>query len=67
MHLLWMAPAGVAGAGFVLVIGVAAHLTGQARGLRRDVERFSELRPALLALREASDEARRSAGALRNH
>jgi hypothetical protein len=66
MHLIWVAPAGVAGAGFVLVIGVAAHVTAQARGLRREMKRFSELRPALVALREASADAHRGAAALRN-
>jgi hypothetical protein len=65
MHYLWIAPAGVAVIGAVLILGAVARVTEQARGLRRDLRRFSELRPALVALRDASDEARRAAAGLR--
>ena len=65
MRFAWVVPAGVAGAGAVLLLGAVARVTEQARGLRRDLQRFSQLRPALVELRRASDEARRSADALR--
>jgi cytochrome c-type biogenesis protein CcmH/NrfF len=66
MRYLWAAPAGVAVVGTVLLIGALARLAEQAKGLRRDLRRFSELRPALVALRHASDEARQAAEALRH-
>ena len=65
MRYVWVAPAGLALVGAVLVMGAVARVTEQARGLRRDLRRFSELRPALVALRDASDEARRVAAGLR--
>ncbi len=67
MHYLWVAPAGVAAIGGVLLIGAVARVTEQSRSLRRDLRRFSELRPALVALRDASDEAHRVAAGLRQH
>jgi hypothetical protein len=66
MHFAWVVPAGVAAAGSVLLLGAVARVTEQARALRRDLQRFSQLRPALVELRRASDEARRSAEALRH-
>jgi hypothetical protein len=66
MHYVWVVPAGAAVVGAVLLVGAVARVAEQAKGLGRDLQRFSELRPALVALRDASDDARQTAMALRH-
>lgn len=58
MTLIWIAPAAVLVVGLVLVVAVAMRAAQEAAGLRRDLARFGELRPALLEVRELSSELR---------
>lgn len=58
MTLLWIVPAALALAGTVVVAAVARRAAEEAAGLRRDIARFGELRPALLEVREGSAAAR---------
>jgi hypothetical protein len=52
MSWAWVIPAAIAGLG-VLVMMVVAHRTAeQARGLRRDLDRVGDLRPALVEVRD---------------
>ena len=66
MTLLWLAPALIALAGLLAVAATASRARDEARGLRRDVGRFSELRPALVELRQATQDLRHTAHDLRD-
>jgi len=57
MSWVWIAPGAVAVIGTFLMFLVGARLADQLRGARRDLGRFSELRPALIELRRATGEA----------
>ena len=50
MTLLWILPAALAVVGTVLIAAVANRAAEEASGLRRDIARIGELRPALVEL-----------------
>ena len=66
MPLLWLAPALIALVGLLAVAAAAARANDEVKGLRRDVGRFSELRPALVELRHSTQELRHTAQSLRD-
>ena len=56
MTWLWVVPAALAVGGTGLLVGAARRAAAEAAGLTREVARFSDLRPALLAVRDLTDE-----------
>lgn len=60
-----MVPVAFAAVVLAVVAGVARRAADEAAGLRRDLRRFSDLRPALIELRHLSDDAARRAAGLR--
>ena len=58
---MWLVPAVVAVLAALPIILMIRRLTGEAIELRRDVQRFSELRPALLELKTDADAFRTAA------
>jgi hypothetical protein len=50
----WIAPAVVAVAGLPIVIGLARRAAEEAAGLRRDLQRFGDLQPALVEVATAA-------------
>lgn len=52
---MWLVPAVVAVLAALPIILMIRRLTGEAIELRREVQRFSELRPALLELRSDAE------------
>jgi hypothetical protein len=65
MPLLWLLPAVIALIGMFAVAATASRAGDEARGLRRELGRFSELRPALVELGHATSDIRQTAEALR--
>jgi len=66
MTLLWILPAVVALVGTMLLVGVARRVADEATGLNRELARFSELRPALIAVRDITAETALTARQLRS-
>jgi len=56
MGLLWTVPTAAALAGLAVVAGLARRVADEAAGLRRDVRRFGDLRPALVEVRDRTQE-----------
>jgi cytochrome c-type biogenesis protein CcmH/NrfF len=52
LTLLWILPAALAVVGTVVIAAVASRAAEEASGLRRDLLRMGELRPALVELRD---------------
>ncbi|HEX7165986.1 MAG TPA: hypothetical protein VF230_03300 [Acidimicrobiales bacterium] len=57
--MMWLVPAAIAVLAALPIVLVARRLVGEAVQLRRDVQRFSDLRPALLELRSEAETFRR--------
>jgi hypothetical protein len=56
---MWALPLAVAVIALVPIVVAVRRLAVEAMGLRREIDRFSELRPALLELRNEADVLRR--------
>ncbi len=65
MHLVWIIPAALAVIGLAVVVGLARRVADEAAGLRRELAEFSALRPALIEVRRATEQATSAARALR--
>jgi cytochrome c-type biogenesis protein CcmH/NrfF len=52
MSVAWIIPAVIALVGGAVVAGLARRVVEELHGLRRDAMRFSDLRPALVEVRE---------------
>jgi hypothetical protein len=52
---MWLVPAAVAVLAALPIVLMVRRLAGEAIDLRREVQRFSELRPALLELRSDAE------------
>lgn len=52
---MWLVPAAVAVLAALPIVLMVRRLAGEAIELRREVQRFSELRPALLELRSDAE------------
>lgn len=55
---MWALPLAVAVIAIVPIMVAVRRLAAEALGLRREIDRFSELRPALLELRTDADRLR---------
>jgi hypothetical protein len=62
---LWVIPATITAAGLAAVAALARRATLEADGLRRELQAVGKHRLALLEVRDASDELRAAARALR--
>ena len=58
---MWLVPAVVAVLAALPIVLMIRRLTGEALELRRDAQRFSELRPALLELKSDAEAFRAGA------
>jgi hypothetical protein len=56
---MWALPMIVAAVALVPIVVAVRRLAGEAHALRREIDRFSDLRPALLELRTEADALRR--------
>lgn len=65
MEFVWIVPAGMALVGAAVVAGLARRAAEEAAGLRRDLQRFGDLRPALVEVRQLTAEAVAAARQLR--
>lgn len=59
--MMWLLPAAIAVLGLVPIVVAARRITRESLALRRDLVRFSELRPALLELRSNATVVRSAA------
>jgi hypothetical protein len=64
MRVLFFTPAGVAVLGAMVLVPVSLRVGREVRAWRQEVERLTELRPALVELRATAAEAGRVAQAL---
>lgn len=60
MPMMWLAPAAVAFVAVALIVPAIRRVANDAMHLRRELVRFSELRPALLELRNDATAVRRA-------
>ena len=63
--MMWLVPAAIAMLAVLPVVLVARRVASEMLELRRDVQRFSDLRPALIELRSEAELFRRRAAAVR--
>lgn len=56
--MLWILPLAVAAVAIVPIMVAVRRLAAEALGLRREIDRFSDLRPALLELRNEAQAIR---------
>ena len=59
MTWAWVIPASVAFVGLVVLAALAQRAAQEAAGLRRDMARFGDLRPAMVEVRDGAAEAAR--------
>jgi len=60
---MWAIPLAVAAIALVPILVAVRRVAAEALGLRRELDRFSELRPALLELRNETQALRAAAAA----
>ena len=60
---MWAIPLAVAAIALVPILAAVRRVAAEAIGLRREIDRFSELRPALLELRNDTKALRAAAAA----
>lgn len=65
MDLVWLVPVVVLVIGIVPVLAVAGRIATELHAVRVDADRWTDLRPALVEVRDEAELLRRHAAALR--